>query len=69
MRFEAPPSISHLASRAAVLSGESYESAMRVLKAAFIIMAQMHKKDVQTMLGRYKKFMGLVPYSIDKVHE
>ena len=70
MRYPEPPvTISHLASRVAVLTDESYESAMRVIKALFILMAQLKPAQVKQLLAKYKKFQGTVPYDIDKVHE
>lgn len=64
-----PIRINRLASRISVLTDVPYEHTSRTIKALLILMAHMNAKELQTLLGRYKKFLGFVPDNLDKIHE
>lgn len=68
-RSEPPISVTRLASRICILTDVPYDNTLKVVKAVLILLAQFEHKQLKTLLLRYKKFKGFVPYHLERVHE
>jgi len=69
MKTREPINLDRFASRITILTDVPFAHTSRTIKAMLILMAEMERKDVLLLLGRYRKFRGNVPYDLDKVHE